>query len=73
MATRKLGEVVQQLREAQGLTQAQLAERAQVSVSIVSILEGGQSGQNPSPAILQRLARALGVTPSKLTEGEESP
>ncbi len=73
MATRKLGEVVQQLREARGLTQAQLAERAQVSVSIVSILEGGQSGQNPSPAIVQRLARALGVTPSKLTEGEESP
>jgi len=64
MATRRLGEVVQQLREARGLSQAQLAERAQVS---------GQGGNNPPPAILQRLARALGVTPSKLTEGEESP
>jgi transcriptional regulator with XRE-family HTH domain len=73
MATRKLGEVVQQLREARGLSQAQLAERAQVSVSFVSILEGGQAGHNPPPAIVQRLARALGVTPSKLTEGEESP
>ncbi len=73
MATRKLGQVVQQLREARGLSQAQLAERAQVSVSFVSILEGGQGGNNPPPAILQRLARALGVTPSKLTEGEESP
>ena len=68
MATRKLGEVVQQLREARGLSQAQLAERAQVSVSFVSILEGGQSGQNLSPAILARLARALGVTAAKLTE-----
>ena len=68
MATRRLGEVVQQLREARGLSQAQLAESAQVSVSFVSILEGGQSGQNLSPAILARLARALGVTAAKLTE-----
>jgi transcriptional regulator with XRE-family HTH domain len=72
MATRKLGEVVQQLREARGLSQAQLAGRAQVSVSFVSILEGRQAGHNPPPAIVQRLARALGVTLSKLTE-EESP
>ncbi len=70
MATRKLGEVVQQLLEARGMTQAQLAERAQLSVSFVSILEGGQSGNNPAPAILGRLARALGVTLAKLTESE---
>jgi len=68
MATRKLGEVVQQLREARGMTQAQLAERAQLSVSFVSILEGGQSSNNPAPAILGRLARALGVSATKLTE-----
>jgi transcriptional regulator with XRE-family HTH domain len=37
MATRKLGEVVQQLREARSMTQDQLAERAQLSVSFVSI------------------------------------
>ncbi|PYM51755.1 MAG: XRE family transcriptional regulator [Candidatus Rokuibacteriota bacterium] len=70
MATRKLGEVVQQLREARGMTQAQLAERAQLSVSFVSILEGGQSSNNPTPAILGRLVRALGVTLAKLTESE---
>jgi len=70
MATRKLGEVVQQLREARGMTQAQLAERAQLSVSFVSILEGGQSSNNPTPAILGRLARTLGVTLAKLTESE---
>ena len=29
------------------MTQDQLAERAQLSVSFVSILEGGQSGKNP--------------------------
>ena len=70
MATRKLGEVVQQLREARGMIQAQLAERAQLSVSFVSILEGGQSSNNPTPAILGRLARTLGVTLAKLTESE---
>ena len=70
MATRKLGEVVQQLREARGMTQAQLAERAQLSVSFVSILEGGQSSNDPTPAILGRLARTLGVTLAKLTESE---
>ena len=43
---------------------------AQLSVSFVSILEGGQSSNNPTPAILGRLARALGVTLAKLTESE---
>jgi len=52
------------------MTQAQLAERAQLSVSFVSILEGGQSTNNPTPAILGRLARTLGVTLAKLTESE---
>jgi len=70
MATRKLGEVVQQLREARGMTQAQLAERAQLSVSFVSILEGAHPSNDPTPSILVRLARALGVTLAKLAESE---
>lgn len=61
MASRKLGEVVQQLREARGMTQAQLAERAQLSVSFVSILEGGQSSNDPS-----RLSWAAWRGPSAL-------
>jgi len=36
-------------------------------VSFITVLEGGQSGGQPSPAILQRLTRALGVTVAKLT------
>ena len=59
MASRKLGEVVQQLREARGMTQ--LAERAQLSVSFVSILEGGQSSNDPS-----RLSWAAWRGPSAL-------
>ena len=66
MPPRKLGETVRELREAQGLTQAQLAERAQVALSYVTLIEGGQ-GQGGAPRqILQRLARALGVPPSRL-------
>ena len=38
---------MRQLREAKGLTQEQLAERAQVTLSVISIIEEGQSG-NPS-------------------------
>ena len=47
IASRKLGGNMRQLREAKGLTQEQLAERAQVTLSVISIIEEGQSG-NPS-------------------------
>ena len=64
---KKLGEVVRELRERQGLTQAQLAERAQLAMSYVTLLESGQQ-INLSPSVLARLARALGVTTRQLSE-----
>lgn len=64
---KKLGEVVRDLRERQGLSQAQLAERAQVALSYITLLESGQQA-NLSPSALGRLARALGVTAKRLTE-----
>ena len=67
MPVRKLGEVMRELREARGLTQAQLAERAQVALSYVTTIEAGQAG-SPPRQILQRLARALDVTTKKLLE-----
>ena len=67
MPVRKLGEVMRELREARGLTQAQLAERAQVALSYVTTIEAGQPG-SPPRQILQRLARALDVTTKKLLE-----
>src|SRR3989449_8030724 len=42
LGSRKIGQIVEKLREAKGLTQHQLAERAQVSQSFISILEGGK-------------------------------
>ena len=52
---KKLGEVVRELRERQGLTQAQLAERAQLAMSYITLLEAGQHA-NLSPS-------ALGASP----------
>jgi len=65
----KLGEIVRELREARGLTQAQLAEKAQVALSYVMLIESEQPG-NPSNQILHRLARALDVPAKKLLEPE---
>ena len=68
-AGKKLGQVVRELRERQGLTQAQLAERAQLAMSYITLLESGQQA-NLSPSALGRLARVLGVTSRHLSELE---
>ena len=65
MPEKTLGEIVRELREVNGLTQAQLAEKAQVALSYVTLLEAGHQG-NPSRQILHRLARALGVPAKRL-------
>ena len=71
MPSRKLGEVIRETREVRGLTQAQLAERAQVALSYVTLLEAGtQAGGDPPRQILQRLARALGLRPEQLLKPE---
>lgn len=67
---RKLGEIVRELRERQGLTQPQLAERAQLAVSYVTLLEAGQQ-VNLSPSAVGRLARVLGVTSKQLSESDD--
>ena len=67
---KKLGEIVRELRERQGLSQPQLAERAQLAVRYVTLLEGGQQ-VNLSPSAVGRLARALGVTSKQLSESDD--
>jgi transcriptional regulator with XRE-family HTH domain len=64
---RKVGDIVRELRERQGLTQAQLAERAQVALSYVTMLEAGQH-TSLAPQVLQRIARALNVPAKRLLE-----
>ena len=70
MPANKLGEIVRELREARGLSQAQLAEKAQIALSYVIVIESQQPG-NPSRQILHRIARALDVPAKKLLEPEK--
>ena len=69
MPEKTLGEIVRELREAKGLTQGQLAEKAQVALSYVTVLEAGHQG-NPSRQILHRIARALGVPAKQLLDAD---
>ena len=64
---KNLGELVRELRERQGLNQAQLAERAQLAFSYITLIESGQT-VNLSPSALGRLARALSVPSRVLSE-----
>lgn len=61
MNERTLGETVRELREAQNLSLTALAERAQISIGFLTMIEAGHGGRPPL-AILGRLARALGVS-----------
>jgi transcriptional regulator with XRE-family HTH domain len=65
-----LGELVRELRERQGLTHAQLAERAHLALSYITLAESGQK-VNLSPSAIGRLARALGVPSRVLSESEK--
>lgn len=58
-------EVVRGLREGIGLSQAQLASRADLSQGYMSQIEN-DGVQNPSAAVFHRLAVALGVNPRAL-------
>ncbi len=55
-----LGEVIETARQAQGLTQAQLADKARVTQAALSRYENDL--REPEPEVLERLAAALGVT-----------
>jgi len=55
------------LREARGLTQAELATEARVTRPYITMLESGVR-KTPSLPMLQRLAKALGVPVTALLE-----
>jgi XRE family transcriptional regulator of biofilm formation len=59
--------VITKLREGQRLTQRELAKKAKVTAAYVAMIETGVR-ENPSLAILKRLAKALGVPVTRLLE-----
>jgi transcriptional regulator with XRE-family HTH domain len=70
--SRQLGAYVRRLRRAAGLTQEQIAERADVSPSTVQNLE--LSRFSPSVETLRKIAQGLGLTPGALlTQFEDHP
>ena len=65
MSPKRLGRMLKTRRGEKGLTQVALAKRARVTQTYIAKLEGGDK-KNPSLAILQRLAKALGVPVTEL-------
>lgn len=65
MPPRTLGETLRELREHRGMTAGQLAERAQVALSYVTLIESGHETR-PTRQVLHRLARALRVPVERL-------
>ena len=63
-----VGRNVKRLRKAKKLTQEALAHAAEIDTRYVGGIERGQ--ENPSVAVLGRLADALGVHPSALLVDE---
>lgn len=59
--------MLKQLREANNMTQVELAKRASVTQTYIAKLEAGDK-KNPSLEVLKRLARALGVPVTELLE-----
>lgn len=60
----RFGAILRQRRRAAGLSQEELAERAEIATVYISELERGN--YNPSLAVLFGLGRALDVHPAEL-------
>ncbi len=65
MTPRRLDSVLRELRAQRNMTQEELAKRAKITRSHLSLLEAGHR-KNPSLDVLKRLARALGVPVAEL-------
>jgi XRE family transcriptional regulator, master regulator for biofilm formation len=65
MSPKRLSRMIQTLREAKGLTQRDLASKAKITAGYVALLELGVK-KNPSLEVLQRIAKALGVSVAEL-------
>ena len=70
MDVKELSHQVSKRRKVMGLSQEDLAQKADISRNYVSLIERGEA-RNVSLNILDRLATALGTTPAELT-GESS-
>lgn len=68
---RRFADRLREMRRARGMTQAELARRAAVSESYIRRLEA--AGAAPGIDMLDRLAAAIGTTPSDLLPATRQP
>jgi transcriptional regulator with XRE-family HTH domain len=61
----QIAQTVQRLREEQGLSQPQLADLAHITLRALRNVETGNTAR---PRTIERIARALGLTPMALYE-----
>jgi putative transcriptional regulator len=66
MNLKAMGQRLRRLREARGLTQAELAKKARITREYVVRLEAGR--YDPTLSVSSRLAKALGVPVTELLE-----
>lgn len=66
-----MGNKIKELRLARAWTQEELAKRAGLIQNQLSNYERGKI--DPTPSILKKIARALGVDPNILTQNPETP
>ena len=66
-----LGKTIKYLRSNKGLTQAVLAEKAEISIIFLSSIERGT--KYPNPNILARIAKVLEVEVFELFKGDLVP
>jgi transcriptional regulator with XRE-family HTH domain len=62
-----VGDKVKRLRDERALTQAELADKAGLTVAALSRIE--RNNAEPRPTTRRKLAEALGVDPSELIGG----
>lgn len=68
----QVGDRIKATRQALGLKQGELAERAGIDQATVSRIERNRQ-DNPTVETVERLARALGVSASQLLQEEAAP
>ena len=68
-----VGRNVRELRDAGGLSQEEIAYRAEIHVAYLSGVENGR--RNPTVLVVGRIAQALGVTAARLLayDGRQEP
>jgi transcriptional regulator with XRE-family HTH domain len=65
-----IGERIAELREELALTQVELAEKARISPSTLSLIESGKV-ERPHVGTIRKISRALGVEPQELRRAGE--